>query len=33
MVMDDDGGMSSDTFTVVVTGPDMYYNYVPAIYK
>jgi PKD repeat protein len=33
MVMDDDGGMSSDTFTVVVTGPDMYYNYVPAIFK
>jgi hypothetical protein len=33
MVMDDDGGMSSDTFTVVVTGPDRYYNYVPAIFK
>ena len=32
-VTDDDGGETSDTFTVVVTGPDMYYNYIPAVYK
>ncbi len=32
-VIDDDGGQSSDTFTVIVTGPTVFYNYVPAVYK
>ncbi len=32
-VMDDDGGMSSDTFTVVVIGPDTYYLYMPAAFS
>jgi PKD repeat protein len=29
-VTDDDGGSNSDTFTVVVVGPDVYYIYMPA---
>jgi hypothetical protein len=32
-VVDDDGGESSDTFTVIVTGSDTYYLYMPAVFK
>ncbi|MFZ0545939.1 MAG: PKD domain-containing protein, partial [Candidatus Promineifilaceae bacterium] len=32
-VLDDDGDQSSDTFTVVVTGPDTYYLYMSAVFK
>jgi PKD repeat protein len=32
-VADDDGSDGSDTFTVVITGPEMYYNYIPAVAK